>query len=140
MALVYEEINIGDRCSLQKTITEKMVQEFADFTGDYNPVHMDDDYCKLHGLETRIVHGMLILSFLSTLIGVYLPGEGAVWMTQSIDFIAPVKIDDTIDITGEVVNKTQANALGLNIIELKISIKNQLGQLLTKGIVKVSMK
>lgn len=140
MSLKYEDINIGDRCSLTKRITGQMVQDFADFSGDYNPVHMDEDYCHRHGMETRMVHGMLILSFLSALIGVYLPGEGAVWMSQSIDFISPAKIDDTVEITGEVVHKKEAKALGLKIIELKIRIKNQLGQLIVKGTAKVTMK
>lgn len=138
--MLYEEINLGDSYLLKKTVTAEMVQQFADFSGDYNPVHMDDAYCRRHGLETRIVHGMLTLSFLSTLIGMYLPGEGAVWLSQNIDFISPAKINDTIEISGQVINKTQANALGLQIIELKIRIKNQLGHLISKGTVKVSVK
>jgi 3-hydroxybutyryl-CoA dehydratase len=80
----FEEISIGDSYSLKKTITDQMVREFADFSGDYNPIHMDEDFCRGHGLETRIVHGMLILSFLSALIGMHLPGEGTVWMSQDI--------------------------------------------------------
>lgn len=140
MSLRYDEINIGDSCSLEKTITKDMVDSFAAFTGDYNPVHMDEAYCFEHGLTTRIVHGMLILSFLSTLIGMYLPGEGAVWISQSIDFIAPAKLDDTITIIGKVIKKTDAGALGLEIIKLKIEIRNQLGRLISKGTVAVSIK
>ncbi|SHH59369.1 MaoC like domain-containing protein [Sporobacter termitidis DSM 10068] len=140
MELKYEDIGIGDRYTLKKTITEAMVREFADFTGDYNPVHMDEDYCRSHGMPSRIVHGMLVLSFVSTLVGMYLPGEGTVWMSQSFDFISPAKIDDTIEITGEVSAKSDANALGLKIIELKIRIKNQLGHMIAKGSVKVTMK
>jgi len=136
----YEEICVGNYYSLKKTITEQMVQKFADFSGDYNPVHMDDHYCREHGLEARIVHGMLVLSFLSALIGMYLPGEGTVWMSQNIDFISPARIDDTLDITGEVIDKTDSNALGLKIIKLKISIKNQFGSMIVKGNVKVTLK
>jgi acyl dehydratase len=137
---IYDEIRIGDRRTLTKTVTETMVREYAELSGDFNPVHMDESYCRSHGLDARIVHGMLVLSFLSALIGVQLPGEGAVWMSQSIEFIMPVKIDDTIDIIGEVSGKSDGNALGLKIIALKIKIKNQLGQLVAKGSVKVSLK
>jgi 3-hydroxybutyryl-CoA dehydratase len=140
MPLTYEEISIGDSYTLKKTITEAMVREFADFSGDYNPVHMDENYCRSHGLQSRIVHGMLILSFLSTLIGMYLPGEGTVWMSQSIDFITPAKIDDTVEIIGEVSSKSEANALRLKIIVLKIRIRNQLNHLIAKGFVKVTVK
>lgn len=136
----YGDIKIGDSYSLEKTITKEMVDAFADFTGDYNPVHMDDDYCKDHGLGSRIVHGMLVLSFLSTFIGMYLPGEGAVWLSQSIDFLFPVRIDDTIKITGKVIEKTDANALGLETIAMKIEIVNQYGKKTARGTVKVSIK
>jgi acyl dehydratase len=136
----YEEINIGDRRYLTKTITEEMVREFADLSGDYNPVHMDDAYCRLHGLEARIVHGMLVLAFLSTFIGMVLPGEGAVWMSHSIDFISPAKIGDTVVISGEVTEKNEANALGLKTVKLKIGIKNQAGRFIAKGTVKAAVR
>ncbi|MEL7567973.1 MAG: MaoC family dehydratase, partial [Dehalobacterium sp.] len=114
------EIKIGDTFSLEKTISLEMVQNFADFSGDYNPVHMDDKYCQEHGLGSRVVHGMLLLSFLSTFIGMHLPGPGALWLSQSIDFISPVRIDDSIKITGKVTGQDHTNALGLNIIVIKI--------------------
>jgi len=133
-------VNIGDSHSLEKKITKEMVQSFADFTGDYNPVHMDEEYCIKHGLEKRIVHGMLVLSYLSTFIGMHLPGKGALWMSQSIDFITPVRLDDTIIINGEVIKKMNANALGLNIIVIKIEIENQHGNKVARGTVRVSVK
>jgi 3-hydroxybutyryl-CoA dehydratase len=136
----HDALNIGDRYVLTKTITDDMVRRFADFSGDYNPVHMDDAYCREHGLQARIAHGMLVLSFLSTLIGMYLPGEGTVWMSQNIDFIAPVRIGDTIDIAADVTQLGAENALGFNVITLKIRIKNQNAQLVAKGSVKVTTK
>ncbi|ATW26965.1 MaoC family dehydratase [Candidatus Formimonas warabiya] len=133
-------IKTGDTFSLEKTISPEMVKDFADFSGDYNPVHMDEMYCLEHGLGSRVVHGMLILSFLSTLIGMHLPGPGALWLSQSIDFISPVRIGDRIKITGKVTDQVQTNALGLNIIVMKIEITNQLGQKVSRGTVKVSVK
>ena len=138
--LTYEEISIGDRGVLKKTVTEEMVREFAEFSGDFNPVHMEEDFCRSHGLGSRVAHGMLVLSFLSALIGMRLPGEGALWMSQSIEFLTPVKIGDTVEINGEVTGKSDAGALGLKIVTLKIRIKNQLGRLVVKGFVKVAIK
>jgi len=136
----YGEIGLGDRYTLQKTLTEDAVRQFADFSGDYNPVHMDDDYCRQKGMGGRIVHGMLVLSYLSALIGMYLPGNGSVWMSQTIDFLAPAHIGDTLDISGEVASKSEANALGLHIVKLRIQIRNQTGALLMKGHVAVAVK
>lgn len=133
-------IKPGDTRTLEKTITEEMVQAFADFSGDYNPVHMDESYCREHGLGSRIVHGMLLLSFLSTLIGMYLPGNGSVWLSQNIDFIFPVKIGDTIKISGRIIKKDNSNALSMEIIEMKIDVHNQQGNRVARGTVKVSVK
>lgn len=138
--LKYEDISIGDRVALKKTVTAEMVREFAEFSGDFNPVHMEEDFCRSHGLGSRVAHGMLVLSFLSALIGMHLPGEGALWMSHNIEFLTPVKIDDTVEITGEVTGKSDAGALGLKILTLKVRIKNQLGRLVAKGFVKVAMK
>ncbi len=101
---------------------------------------MDEIYCTEHGLGFRIVHGMLVLSFLSTFIGMHLPGEGAVWLSQTIDFISPVRIGDTVRIMGSVIDKVDANALGLKILVLKIDITNQTGRKVARGTVKVSIK
>lgn len=136
----FNKIQIGDCYSLEKYISKEMVQSFSDYTGDYNPVHMDEHYCRLHGIGSRIAHGMLILSFLSTLIGMYLPGEGSVWMSQSIDFISPVLIGETIRITGKVTEKSDTNALKLNIITMKIDINTLSGKKVARGTVKVSIK
>jgi acyl dehydratase len=140
VSMTFGEIRIGDSGTLKKTITQELVSEFAALSGDYNPVHMDEGYCLSHGLPSRIAHGMLVLSFLSALIGMVLPGEGAVWLSQSIDFLSPVKIGDTIEITGEVSGKSETNALGLEIITLKVKIRNQLKHMVAKGFVKVTLK
>lgn len=136
----YDTIQPGDSYTLQKEITEQMVQVFADLSGDYNPVHMDSEYCKENGLGSRIAHGILTLSSLSALIGMYLPGPGTVWLSQCIDFISPVRIGDTVKITGKVTKKDNRNALALNIIEMKITAVNQHGTKIARGNIKVSVR
>lgn len=135
----YNEISVGQSYTLKKTITQQMVQQFADLSGDYNPVHMDEQYCRRAGLGDRVVHGMLVLSFLSALLGMHLPGEGTVWMSQDIVFLKPARIGDTLSITGKVVEKSQENALSLKMLKLKVEIKNQDGDLIVKGMVKATI-
>lgn len=136
----FDIIRPGDSHTLEKQITAEMVGLFAGFSGDYNPVHTDEEYCREHGLGTPMVHGMLYLSFLSTLIGMHLPGEGAVWMSQNIDFISPVRAGDTVKITGTVTKKNRSPALSLDIIEMKIAVTDQNNRKIARGNVKVSIK
>ena len=134
------KIEEGDSYVLEKTITEDMVNSFAKLSGDYNPVHMDEKYCRGHGINGRIVHGMLLLSFLSTFLGMHFPGEGTLWLSNHIDFISPAKIGDSIRIKGTVTDRNTSNVLGLDILEIKISISNQLNKVLARGKVKVCIK
>ncbi len=136
----YLSINTGDTCSFQREITEQMIASFAELSGDYNPVHMDNGYCLEHGIGSRITHGMLVLSFVSTLIGMHLPGKGAVWLSQSFDFISPARVGDVLTITGRVLEKNSNNSLGLGVITMKVSVTNQNKALIVRGTVKVLLK
>lgn len=135
----FESIRIGDGFSMERTVTSAMVRQFADFTGDHNPVHMDDEYCKVRGLGSRSVHGLLTTSFISGIIGMHFPGEGSICLSHSIDFITPVRVGDTIRISGRVVDKNNDNALKLNILTLKFEIRTQDGTLAAKCTSKVSV-
>ena len=140
MSIPFKDIEPGDSVTIQKEISAGMIDAYAAFTGDFNPVHMDEDYCIRHGLKARIAHGMLVMSFVSTLIGMHLPGEGAVWLSQSIDFISPVYAGDTLKITGVVTDKVQGAALSLNMINMKILIRNQSDRMVARGTARVSVK
>ncbi len=135
----FESISVGDGISMEKTVTSAMVQLFADFTGDYNPVHMDDEYCRSRGLGSRSVHGLLTASFISGIIGMQFPGEGSICLSHKIDFITPVRVGDTIRISGRVVDKNNENALKLNILTLKFEIRTHEGVLAAKCTSKVSV-
>lgn len=136
----YEDIKTGDSYTLEKTITAEMVKFFSDFTGDSNPVHMDDEYCMAHGLGSRTVHGFLTMSFISNIIGMHLPGEGSVCLSHNIEFMTPVKIGDTVRIKGTVIGKSNDNALKLNIVTIKFIITNLNGSMNAKCTSKVSIK
>lgn len=120
----YSEIKTGQTAELSHTITQKDVYDFIVITGDDNPVHTKGD-C--------IVHGMLTASFISTLIGTKLPGNGSVWTSQSLNFVRPVKIGDTITVKGEVHGKRDKN----KTITLLTDVSNQNDEVVIFGIASV---
>ena len=97
-----EELKVGDTARFSKTISESDVYLFAGVTGDLNPAHVNEDYAKDTFFKTRIAHGMLSASFISTVIGTMLPGPGTVYMRQEVSFLAPVKFGDTVTAVVEV--------------------------------------
>lgn len=90
------DLKVGDSATYTRKITAEMVEQFAELSGDHNPVHLDDKYAKSTMFGGRIAHGALVSSLFSTIFGVDLPGEGCIYMSQHSKFIAPVKLGDTI--------------------------------------------
>jgi 3-hydroxybutyryl-CoA dehydratase len=97
-----EELKVGDTARFSKTVSESDVYLFAGVTGDLNPAHVNEDYAKDTFFKTRIAHGMLSASFISTVIGTMLPGPGTIYMRQEVSFKAPVKFGDTVTAIVEV--------------------------------------
>jgi 3-hydroxybutyryl-CoA dehydratase len=91
-----DELKLGMDAVYRHTLTEADVIAFADLTGDHNPLHLDEEFARTTRFKGRIVHGMLTASFLSTAIAT-LPGPGTVYVSQSINFRAPVRIGDTVE-------------------------------------------
>ena len=91
-----EKIEIGMEVSYTQTITDSDVKAFSGISGDKNPVHMDDEYARNSRYKKRIAHGMLSASFFSALFGTKIPGEGCVYVAQSLRFKRPVYLDDTV--------------------------------------------
>jgi len=102
MGKTIEELNVGDTARFSKTVSESDVYLFAGVTGDLNPAHVNEDYAKDTFFKTRIAHGMLSASFISTVIGTMLPGPGTIYMRQEVSFKAPVKFGDTVTAIVEV--------------------------------------
>lgn len=97
-----EEIKEGMTVSFSQTITDADIKSFAAISGDRNPVHVDEEYANASRYKKRIAHGFLTASFFSALFGTKLPGEGCVYVAQSLRFKRPVYIDDTVTATVEV--------------------------------------
>ena len=91
-----EDLQVGQSASFERAISEADVREFALMSGDTNPVHLDEAYAQTTRFKGRIVHGMLPVTFVSTVLGTKLPGAGAIFMGASFRFKAPVRIGDTV--------------------------------------------
>ncbi|MCP4368392.1 MAG: MaoC family dehydratase, partial [Deltaproteobacteria bacterium] len=102
MGKTIDELRVGQSAQFSKTISESDVYLFAGITGDFNPAHVDEEYAGKTFFETRVAHGMLTAGFISTIIGTMLPGPGSIYVSQEVNFLAPVKIGDTITTTAEV--------------------------------------
>jgi 3-oxoacyl-[acyl-carrier protein] reductase len=131
----YFEINVGDKETLSHTITKSDIEKFVQLTGDDNRLHVDEKFASTTQFKKPVVHGMLGASFISTIIGTKLPGDGALWFSQSLEFLLPVRISDVLTVTAEVLKKNDKE----QIIELKTEIYNQNRQIVTKGIAKVKL-
>lgn len=129
----FESIQVGDEAKLTRTLTEKDVQLFADLTGDHNPLHMDNHYAGQTRFKNRVVHGMLTASFLSTIIGTILPGPGALYLSQELNFKKPVMINDIIEAKVIVMQKITSTRM----LVLQTIIINQLSQVVVEGKAKV---
>jgi 3-hydroxybutyryl-CoA dehydratase len=93
---------IGERASFAKTVTESDVTTFAGLIGDFNPIHVDAEYARKSRFGQRVAHGMFTGGLISAVLGNKLPGPGSIYLSQQIEFLAPVFIGDTITATVEV--------------------------------------
>lgn len=124
-----DELYPGYSDSVSRTITAEDVAAFARLSGDYNALHTDDEFAARTEFEQRVVHGFLHASLLSTLVGMKIPGHGALYLSQSFDFTHPVFIGDTVEARG-VIEKIDA---ATRILTIRTEITNQHGDLVLKG-------
>lgn len=129
-----DEIAVGDWAEVGKTISESDVYTFAGVTGDFNPAHVNEEYAKTTFFKRRIAHGMLSAGLISTVLGTHLPGPGAVYIKQELNFTAPVYIGDTITARAEV----QEVIADKNRVILKTTCINQDGAVVINGIALMS--
>jgi 3-hydroxybutyryl-CoA dehydratase len=101
--LFFEDLSVGMIERLDKTVSSSDVVGFAEVTGDRNPIHLSEHFAAKTAFGTRIAHGLYTASLISAVLGTRLPGPGAVYISQTLNFRAPVKIGDTVQVTVEVV-------------------------------------
>lgn len=127
------DIEEGLKESFRVTVTESTVNEFAKITGDYAPIHMDEEHARKTVFKHRICHGMLIGSFFSRLVGMHLPGKNGVLLSYSSKHLSPCYLNQDIIVEGIIIGKSEST----RIITIKATIKNGSGKLLVDGLVKV---
>ena len=123
------KFTVGDSAEITKTITEADVQAFADLTGDHNPVHVDNAFAKTTRFGRTIAHGMLTASLISSVLANKLPGEGSVYLGQTLQFVAPVFPGD--EITARVTVKQLRE--DKPIVKLETICVNQNGAIVIRG-------
>lgn len=124
----YDELQPGQQASLSRTVSHDDIALFAHLSGDINPAHVDADYAENTSFGGVIVHGMWTAGLVSAVLGTQLPGPGAVYLEQSLQFRKPVKPGDTITATVEVVEKGRRGR-----VTLKCSAHNQEGVEVLRG-------
>ena len=127
------QIQLGDSASFTKTVTETDIVLYAGLTGDMNPAHLNAESAKDSMFGQRIAHGMLSAGFISAVLGMQLPGPGAIYMGQELRFVKPVYIGDTTTATATVIERIEEK----NRIRLETVVTNQRGETVITGVATV---
>ena len=92
----FEDLKLGMAATISRTITDTDLRNFSGVSGDTNPMHLNEEFAKSTIFKGTIVHGMLTASLISAVIGTKLPGPGCIYMNQTLKFLAPVRVGDTV--------------------------------------------
>lgn len=131
----YEDIFIGQKETLSHKVSQADIEKFVDLSGDDNKLHVNKEFAAKTSFKKPVVHGMIGASFISTIIGTKLPGDGALWFSQTLEFLLPVRVGDEITVIAEVTKKIDRD----RTIELNVEIQNQNRQVVTRGVSKVKV-
>lgn len=127
--LSYDQIDIGRESSLSLTLSADTVESYAHLVGDTNPVHLDAEYAAKSFFKKRVAHGMLAGGLISAVLGTRLPGPGAIYLSQEMEFKRPIDIDETITAKVQVTEKQDRHKK----IKLRTWVENKAGQVVLDG-------
>lgn len=131
----FEEIQTGMEEAFEVKVTSEMMEMFFHITGDSNPLHRDAEFARKKGYASCVSYGMLTASFLSTLAGVYMPGERSLIHSVETKFVRPVFPGDVLKICGEVVEKNEL----FSTIRLKVTVTNQKQEKVLRGTMQIGV-
>lgn len=131
----FDELHEGMECSFEAGITQDMMEKFMDITGDRNPMHINREFAVAKGYNGTIAYGMLTASFMSTLAGMYIPGERSLIHQVECKFMKPVYVGDRLLIHGEIKEKNEL----YHLIEISVTMHNQKQEKVFKGKMKVGV-
>lgn len=123
------DLNIGDKFSTTREITDDLIRKFAEVSGDYNPIHLDDEFARSTRFGRRIAHGMLSGAFISAVLGYEFKARKIVYLSQTMKFTAPAFLGDVITATATVTNIREDK----HIVTLETICTNQNGETTVKG-------
>ena len=129
----FSEIHIHHTEEFQVEISNTLVDDFSKISGDFNPLHLDEEFASKTSFGKRVVHGMLLASFFSRLVGMKIPGKNGIYFSQSLNFRKPCFIGDVIKVVGTVIDKSEST----KIVTLKTELFNQNNECLVDGESKV---
>ncbi|MFN6962364.1 MAG: MaoC family dehydratase [Pyrinomonadaceae bacterium] len=123
------QLKIGDRFSTSRLVTDELIRRFADVSGDYNPIHLDEEFAAQTRFGRRIAHGMLSGAFISAVLGYELRERKIVYLSQTLKFTAPVFVGDTVTAEARVTNIREDKP----VVTLETIVTKQDGQTVVKG-------
>jgi 3-hydroxybutyryl-CoA dehydratase len=124
-----DDFEIGQHVTFTKTFTDDDIQRFVEITGDVNPLHVDDEFAAATPFGRRVLHGMLTASIFSTMVGMLLPGTGAIYRSQTLTFLLPVHVGETV--TAHFVVRAVDRAK--HRLDIDAWIENEAGQRVVEG-------
>ena len=122
-------MKIGDTATRTLIVSDKLIRSFAELSGDHNPIHLDESFAHESRFRRRIAHGMIPASLISATIGNSLPGPGTIYLSQTLQFLAPVFVDETVTARVTVINIKE----GKPIATLETVCENEKGEIVLKG-------
>lgn len=135
-SLIFDEIEIGETYSVRRAFSARDVDQFASLSGDFSPVHVDESYASGTEFGGRVVHGMLLASQFSYLVGMRIPGKHALYLGQDLSFRRPVLVGETIEARAKVTAKSP----GTRTVVLAMEIRNSSGGVVVSGSAKVKVR
>ena len=109
------KLEVGMRVSVTNLITEKMIDDFAQISGDTNPLHLDDEYAKESIFGQRVAHGMIGASFISSVLGNKMPGHGSIYLRSDLKFLNPIFIGDSVETICELIDINKKKKITFNL-------------------------
>jgi 3-hydroxybutyryl-CoA dehydratase len=128
------EFHVGENCTTTLKVDDKLVHAYADVTGDHNPVHLNDAFAAKTRFGRRIAHGGILFGLVSKVLGADLPGVGTIFLSQTINFKAPVYIDDTVKLVVTLVELLPKNGAQFTAV-----ITNENGKVVADGTATVKL-
>jgi len=133
VAANFDDIEVGQTASMTKTVTQADVTLFAGITGDFNPLHVNAEYAKKSMFGKRLVHGAFSSGMISAVLGMKLPGPGALYLGQNVKFLKPCFIDDTLTATATVKEKVVKKGGAMKLLIITTTVTNQDDVVITDG-------